>query len=145
LTFREFILQEVRTGSFGQFAGFAAVYSPYTPKDTEVPFLLPFDLETGELDPEVWAQWERRDLYLWTKAHPQQARRALAGRFSLYVGDRDEFGLYPPAREYSALLEEMAIAHTFEAIEGATHGDYIRTESFLRALWTAAYAKMRPD
>ena len=48
-------------------------------------------------------------------------------------------------QQLDGFFNEMEIAHTFEAIEGATHSDYVMTEAFLRALWTATYTKMRPD
>ena len=143
LSFRQWVGLEVRTGSFGQVAGFLAVLAPYRPESEGLPFLMPFDLESGKVDPEGWKALEKSDLYPLTKARPEKSREALSGRLFLYVGDKDEVGLFEPAREYSELLNELKIPHQFRVFEGAHHIDYLGRKEFLAGLWQTAWDCMR--
>jgi hypothetical protein len=136
LTLRAFVKPELLSGCAGQIAGFQAAFSPAS-GDNYRPM---FDGDSGEVDLEVWQQWqEQNDLYLWAKQHPEQAREAFANRLHLFVGDQDEFGLAPPTQEFSALLSQLEIPHQFELQVGKTHGDYIQTETFLSEIWQMAY------
>jgi pimeloyl-ACP methyl ester carboxylesterase len=138
VSMREFVQREVQTGSFGQFAAFLSVFSPYRPGREPFPFELPFDLESGDIDPAIWQEWEKRDLYLATARDPVRARRALAGRLFLYAGKRDEFGLAETTAEYSRLLDQLQIPHEFE-LRDAGHFADEGSKAFRRGIWDRAW------
>ncbi len=96
----------------------AACYSP-NPK-APLGFDLPFDEETGELIPKVWARWKRWDPVEAVFRH----RAALKGLKTLYFdcGIRDEFFLFLGARKLSRVLKGLGVAHRYEE-HGLGHFD----------------------
>ncbi|MGE0495747.1 MAG: alpha/beta hydrolase [Vulcanimicrobiota bacterium] len=136
LSLEDFTRPELLTGAAGQMAAFEACFSPGSlgaPRPM-------FDRQTGHIDPEVWAYWEaHHDLYLWARAHPEEARRRFDGHLYLYVGEKDEFGLAPVAAEFSQLLDGLGIKHLYQVAPGAGHSDYVEKDAFLRQLWSTAY------
>ena len=138
VSFRDFVQGEMVTGSFGQYSSFLAVFSPKNESNPEYPFLDPFDHKTGEVMEEIWKIWEKRDYYVQVKQNPELARKRLHNRFHLYIGKQDEFGLYPPARDFSQLLDELKIAHEYVEYEKASHGSMLNGK-FAKKLWRVVY------
>mgnify|MGYP000070636421 CR=1 FL=1 len=146
LTMKRFVEVEVRSRSFGQFAGFLAPFSPYRP-DAEGPFPFesPFDLQSGALRPEIWTLWKENDMGEWARSHPDEARNTFSERLALIAGDQDEFGLYKTTLRFSETLKSLGIPHQFKVVEGAGHSDYLEEETFVKECWTIftdlAYSK----
>ena len=88
--------------------GMAACYSP----DPDAPFgfALPFDMETGEIVPDVWARWKEFDpAEMVLQPKYQEALRGLRCLF-LDCGSRDEWHLHLGMRLLVKRLEEAGIA-----------------------------------
>jgi enterochelin esterase family protein len=94
----------------------AQAYSPNPDKSAPVNFDLPFDLETGELKPGVFARWKA-----WDPVERAGLRvDALRSLRALYIdaGDRDEFYLDLGARILSRRLTSLDVKHVFEEFKG---------------------------
>jgi S-formylglutathione hydrolase FrmB len=93
--------------------GMSACYSPN--ENSEIGFDLPFDLETGEIRAEVWAQWLEHD--------PARLVEKYAGNLKslklLYLdaGTRDEFALDLGARILSKKLRDFEVPHVHEEFD----------------------------
>lgn len=108
---------------FGRFGAIINVYAmacAYSP-DPEHPTrpLLPFELASGRLIPEVWERWLEHDPVRMVPGHAQ----ALAGMRHIHIeaGRADEFFLDLGAQAVSHELERAGVKHTFELFDG-THG-----------------------
>ena len=143
LTMRTLVDREVDTRSFGQFAAFLACFSRARPEQEPMPFQSPFDLVSGAFQPQVWADWQDNDQSLWVQAHPDQARQNFANRLALFVGNRDEFGLYPTTLRFSHTLDRLKIPHRLRVIEGAGHTDYLDRPDFQRELYRTCFELSR--
>ena len=79
---------------------------------------LPFDLQTGELIPEVWERWLALDPVRMIPKHADDLR----GMRAVYVdaGKRDEFFLDLGAQAMSRELDKIGVEHFFELFD-ATH------------------------
>ncbi|EQD29027.1 esterase, partial [mine drainage metagenome] len=101
---------------------YASCYSP----DASAPgaFDLPFDLETGELRPEVWARWLAWDPV--RMARTDRYREALRRLAYLYVdgGGADEYGLDVGARVFAAAARRGGAVVDFEEFPGV-HADSV--------------------
>ena len=139
LDMESFVDIELRTQSFGQFAGFLAAFSPYRPTNPGMPFLSPFDLETGKVRPEVWKLWQENDQALWAIRHPKKAREAFAYRLVLIAGEKDEFGLRDTTLQFSHTLNVLEIPHLYYEIPGAGHTNYLERPAFVSQLWSVLY------
>lgn len=146
LTMKRFVDVEVRSQSYGQFAGFLAPFSPYRPNaQGPFPFESPFELQSGALRPEIWSIWKENDIGEWARSHPDEARATFSNRLALIVGDRDEFGLYATTQKFSETLKSLSIPHQLKVVEGGGHSDYLEEEKFVAECWTIftdlAYSK----
>ena len=98
--------------------GYAACYSP----DEQDPgnALLPFDIETGRLDDEVWQRWLSWDP---VRLAPERGE-ALASMKHIYLdaGKADEWYLDLGARAFAKELEKLGIEHTLDLFEGTHMG-----------------------
>lgn len=96
----------------------AAHYSP-NPHSPQLGIDLPFDLETGELRPEVWERWRAWDPVNMAPLHVD-ALRALR---LLYVdcGARDEYSLHWGARALVARLRRLGLSPHHEEFDDG-HG-----------------------
>jgi hypothetical protein len=94
----------------------AACYSPDEANPGKA--ILPFELETGRLIPEVWERWLHWDP---VRMAPERLD-ALASMKRIYIdaGRRDEYFLDLGARAFSNELTRGGIDHTLELFEG-TH------------------------
>ena len=97
--------------------GYAAAYSP----DPAAPgrALIPFDVATGRLDDEIWAQWLEKD----PVRMASQRADALRSMRLVYVdaGRSDEYYLDLGAQAFAAELDKLGVAHTLDLFDG-THG-----------------------
>jgi S-formylglutathione hydrolase FrmB len=92
----------------------AAAYSP-NPIAQPLPIDFPFDLETCELKPKVWARWLKND--------PVQLADRLADNLKklrlLFIdcGSRDEFNLQFGARTFVKKLKALGVPHEYEEFD----------------------------
>jgi hypothetical protein len=110
--------------------GCAAAYSP----DPENPgkALLPFDIATGRLVEDVWAQWLEYDPVRMAPARGD-ALRSLR-RIYLDAGRSDEYYLDLGAQAFAAELEALGVEHTLELFEGKHGGLTYRYPGAIREL-----------
>src|SRR6267142_290977 len=91
----------------------AATYDP----DPAAPngFRLPFNLETGEVLPERWRQWQRHDPVRLVERY----KRNLKSLRGIYIdcGWRDQFHIHYGSRILSRRLHEAGIAHTYQEFD----------------------------
>jgi S-formylglutathione hydrolase FrmB len=117
--------------------GTACAYSP----DPERPgrALIPFELETGRLVDDVWAQWLALDPVRMAPRHGD----ALAGMRRIYLdaGRSDEFFLDLGAQAFSAELSELGVEHTLELFDGTHSGFAHRYPGAVRELVLALDAR----
>ena len=110
----------------------AACYSP----DVDAPagLALPFDPETCELVPEVWARWLAHDPVRMVEVEAH--REALRGLRLLFVdvGSRDEWNLQWGARALVRRLRTAGVAHTFEEFDDGHTGTAYRFDRSLPLL-----------
>ena len=95
----------------------AACYSPDPSKPGKA--LIPFELDTGKLIPEIWEQWLAWDPVRMAPKHAD----ALSKMKRIYIdaGTRDEFYLDLGAQAFSNELKKLEVEHTLEFFPG-THG-----------------------
>ena len=99
----------------------AATYDP----DPAAPngFRLPFNLETGELIPRRWRQWQRNDP-INLVARYAKSLKSLRGIF-IDCGWRDQYRLHYGSRQLSKLLAEHGVPHRYEEFDDTHSGiDY---------------------
>jgi hypothetical protein len=108
----------------------AACYSP----DEAMPgtAVLPFEIETGRLIPEVWELWLAWDP---VRMAPQRAE-ALASMKRVYLdaGRRDEFFLDLGAQAFSNELTKLGVEHSLELFDGTHFGLAPRYPGAIREL-----------
>jgi enterochelin esterase family protein len=90
--------------------GMSACYSPNP--ESEWGFDLPFDLKTGELRQEVWAQWLQHDPVRMVEKYVENLKSLKL----LYIdaGTRDEYGLDLGARILCKKLKDFDVPHIHE-------------------------------
>jgi S-formylglutathione hydrolase FrmB len=124
---------------FGRFGAVINVYAmacAYSP-DPDHPTrpLLPFELRSGRLIPEVWERWLAQDPVRMVPAHAA----ALQGLRHIHIeaGRADEFFLDLGAQAVSQELERAGIEHTFELFDGSHGGLGYRYAPAIRDLLAA--------
>lgn len=100
----------------------AACYSPNP--DSSLGFDLPFDLQTGERKPDVWARWLEFDPLNAVREHTG-ALKALR-LLHIECGLRDEFHLQWGTRQLRNTLNELSIPHSFLEHDGGHRGIHHR-------------------
>jgi enterochelin esterase-like enzyme len=110
--------------------GYAAAYSP----DPERPgkALLPFEVETGRLIDDVWAQWLEKDPVRMAPLHGDALRSMR--HIHLDAGKSDEWFLDLGAQAFAAELEKLGVAHTLELFDGKHGGITYRYPGAIREL-----------
>jgi hypothetical protein len=80
---------------------------------------LPYDLETGELRPEIWERWLAWDPVRMVSRHAD----ALRGLKAIYIdaGKRDQFFLDLGAEAFRRELEKIGVTDVFFELFDATH------------------------
>ncbi len=96
----------------------AATYDP----DPQQPERLrvPFDLETGELIPRRWREWQRHDPINLVERHAKNLK-TLRGIY-MDCGWRDQYRIHYGCRILSKRLAEAGIEHRYEEFDGTHSG-----------------------
>jgi enterochelin esterase-like enzyme len=103
--------------------GYAAAYSEGR---------LPFDVATGRLIDDVWAEWLEKDPVRMAPRHAT-ALRSLR-RVHLDAGKSDEWFLDLGAQAFAAELETLGVEHTLELFDGKHGGITYRYPGAIREL-----------
>ena len=113
--------------------GYGCAYSPDPDRPGEA--MLPFELETGRLVPEVWERWLARDPVRMASRHAE----ALASMRRIYLdaGASDEWFLDLGAQAFSRELTALGVEHSLEVFDGKHGGISYRYPGALRELVTA--------
>ena len=115
-----------------------AYSSAYSPIDSQPGrFDLPFDLDTGELRPEVWSHWLEQDpvRMVQTPKYSEAARRL--SLLFLLGGLRDEFGLDVSARILAAAARRQEVKVELEILDGGHFDKGPRYERMIPRLISA--------
>ncbi|HSQ59574.1 MAG TPA: alpha/beta hydrolase-fold protein [Acidobacteriota bacterium] len=109
----------------------AACYSP-NPDAPPLYCDLPFDLETGALRPDVFERWLAHDPLRMVERHAE----GLRGTRLLFLdcGSDDEFYLELGARQLSAKLKGLGVAHVYEEYPDGHFGVSYRYDASLPRL-----------
>ncbi len=96
----------------------AATYDP----DPEAPngFLLPFNLETGELLRSRWRQWRKHDPINMVARYAEKLK-SLKGIY-IDCGWRDQYHIHYGTRILSKRLAERGVPHVYEEFDGTHSG-----------------------
>ena len=113
-----------------EFYGYAAAYSPDPAQPGKA--LLPFDIATGRLVDDVWAQWLQKDPVRMAPAHADALRSMR--RIYLDAGNRDEYYLDLGAQAFAGELDKLGVAHTLDVFEGKHGGISYRYPGAIREL-----------
>jgi len=110
--------------------GYAAAYSP----DPQQPgkALMPFELTTGRLIDDVWAQWLDWDPVRMAPRHADALRSMR--RIHVESGKRDEWYLDLGAQAFAAELDKLGVEHTLELFDGKHGGLTYRYPGAIREL-----------
>ncbi|HWM11963.1 MAG TPA: alpha/beta hydrolase-fold protein [Solirubrobacteraceae bacterium] len=113
--------------------GYAAAYSP----DPAIPgkALLPFDVATGRLVDDVWAQWLEHDPVRMAPARAEALRSMR--RIYLDAGRSDEYYLDLGAQAFAAELQTLGVEHTLDLFDGTHAGLMYRYPAAIRELVVA--------
>ena len=110
--------------------GYAAAYSPDPAQPGKA--LLPFDIATGRLVDDVWAQWLEKDPVRMAPVHADALRSMR--RIYLDAGAQDEYYLDLGAQAFAAELDKLGVAHTLELFDGKHGGIAYRYPGAIREL-----------
>ena len=119
-----------RFGTPFELYGYACAYSPDPDRPGEA--LLPFEIATGRLINDVWAQWLDFDP---VRMAPRRAD-ALRSMRRVYLdaGRSDEYFLDLGAQAFAQELEKLGVAHSLELFEGRHGGIAYRYPGAIREL-----------
>jgi S-formylglutathione hydrolase FrmB len=110
--------------------GYGAAYAP----DPQAPgkALMPFELATGRLIDDIWAQWLEWDPVRMAPRHADALRSMR--RVYLDAGKEDEWYLDLGAQAFSAELDKLGVEHTLELFKGKHGGMTYRYPGAIREL-----------
>ena len=117
-------------GSPLEMYGYAAAYTPDPANPGKA--LLPFDIATGRLRTDVWAQWLDKDPVRMARPHAEALRSMR--RIYLDAGRRDEYYLDLGARAFASELEAIGVEHTLELFDAKHGGLQFRYPGAIREL-----------
>ncbi len=109
----------------------SAFYSP-NPSSDNLSIDFPFDLETGELDGQIWEKWLKLDPARNIKENLDKIR-SMKGVY-MDVGVFDEFNINFGMRIMHRILENNSVPHVFEEFEGGHFNITYREEYALNYL-----------
>jgi hypothetical protein len=110
--------------------GYAAAYTPDPSNPGKA--LLPFDIATGRLHNDVWAQWLDKDPVRMARPHADALRSMR--RIYLDAGSRDEYYLDLGAQAFAAELDAIGVEHTLELFDAKHGGITFRYPGAIREL-----------
>jgi S-formylglutathione hydrolase FrmB len=119
-----------RYGAALSLYAYACAYTPDPERPGEA--LLPFDLRTGRLKPDVWERWLALDPVRMAEPHADALRSMR--RIYLDAGKQDQFFLDLGAQAFSDELTRLGIDHTLELFEGTHDGISYRYPGAVREL-----------
>jgi hypothetical protein len=120
-------------GRYGDAISMYAYACAYTPDpDRPGEALLPFELSTGRLVPEVWERWLALDPVRMAEPHAD-ALRTLR-RIYLDAGRQDEYFLDLGAQAFADELTRLGIEHSLELFDGKHGGISHRYPGAIREL-----------
>jgi enterochelin esterase-like enzyme len=116
-------LAEADRMDFAKFApievyGYAACYTPDPASPGRA--IIPFDVETGRLDDDVWAQWLEKDPV--RMAAPRADALRSMRHVYLDAGRSDQYYLDLGAQAFSKELHRLGVEHTLELFDGTHAG-----------------------
>ena len=111
----------------------AAAYSPDPATPGKV--LLPFDIRTGRLIPEIWERWLAHDPVRMASRHVNEL--SALSHIHIEAGRSDEYMLDVGSGALSAELERLGIEHSFELFDGSHGGISYRYAPAIRNLLLA--------
>jgi hypothetical protein len=120
-------------GRFGkpfEIYGYACAYSPDPARPGEA--LLPFEISTGRLVDDVWAQWLANDPVRIAPRHAEALRSMR--RIYLDAGKSDEWFLDLGAQAFAQELATLGVEHTLELFDGKHGGISYRYPGAIREL-----------
>ncbi|MDQ1462871.1 MAG: hypothetical protein QOI08_4355 [Actinomycetota bacterium] len=119
-----------RFGKPFEIYGYASAYSPDPDRPGEA--LLPFEIETGRLVPDVWQRWLLHDPVRMAPGHAE----ALLSMRRIYLdaGRSDEYFLDLGAQAFSNELTRLGVNHTLELFDGRHGGIAYRYPGAIREL-----------
>jgi S-formylglutathione hydrolase FrmB len=117
-------------GSPLEMYGYAAAYSPDPANPGKA--LLPFEIATGRLHDDVWAQWLDKDPVRMAPAHADALQSMR--RIYLDAGRGDEYFLDLGAQAFAAELAALGVDHTLELFDGKHGGLTYRYPGAIREL-----------
>ena len=114
--------------------GMAAHYSP-NPRSPHLGIDFPFDLETGEWRPEVWARWRAWDPVNMVERYARVLRRMRL----VYIdcGTKDQYNLIWGARTLHAKLTKLRVRHVYEEFDDTHSNITFRYDTSLPLMWKA--------
>ena len=110
--------------------GYAAAYSPDPQRPGKA--LMPFEVDTGRLIDDVWAQWLDWDPVRMAPRHADALRSMR--RVYLDAGKEDEWYLDLGAQAFSKELDKLGVEHTLELFKGKHGGLTYRYPRAIREL-----------
>jgi S-formylglutathione hydrolase FrmB len=119
-----------RYGAPFEMYGYACAYSPDPERPGEA--RLPFELDTGRLVDEVWAQWLAHDPVRLAPRHAD----ALGSMRRIYLdaGRSDEYFLDLGAQAFATELSRLGVEHSLELFDGRHGGIGYRYPAAIREL-----------
>ncbi len=125
-----------RFGKPFEIYGYASAYSPDPDRPGEA--LMPFEIDTGRLVPDVWERWLEHDPVRMAAGHAE----ALSGLRRIYLdaGRSDEYFLDLGAQAFSNELSRLGVEHTLELFPGGHGGISYRYPGAIRELVLALSA-----
>ena len=116
----------------------ASCYSP--DKSAPYGFVLPFDIDTGQIRSDVWARWLAWDPVRLLDDPKHVAALASLRLLHIECGNRDEFFLDLGARIFAGRLRALGIAHEHEEFDDSHMAVQYRYDTSLPKLWRALKA-----
>jgi S-formylglutathione hydrolase FrmB len=115
----------------------AAAYSP-NPSAQPLPIDFPFDLETCELKPDVWARWLEHDPAQLVDRYADNLKKLRL--LFIDCGSRDEFNLHFGARTFVKKLKALEVPHEYQEFDDGHMGVSYRYEVSLPKIVQALQA-----
>jgi pimeloyl-ACP methyl ester carboxylesterase len=109
----EYVLDE-----FGQVRTWEASYSPRRANGSVDEL---FDRNTGDIDPEVAAYWEKYDISKIIAADPIKYREKLSGKLHIFVAEDDPYGLERSVQLLESILIDNNIPADIQYFRGLGH------------------------
>lgn len=118
---KDFIARERVLGPGGQIRSFEAVFSPA--RDDGTPARV-FDLDTGEVDPQIVEAWKTYDINAKLGREWEEIGDELAGKLHVFGGEMDNFYLGEAVGMLKESMEERGSDAEIIVLPGMTHTFY---------------------